>query len=87
MKAILPQRRTPAILWGVVRVEPYQDRGHLIIKLDSTQMPVFVPRDSGAGDVQQRAQVGDRIRVRGMVAEFGGAQELKVGRAGDIEVL
>lgn len=72
---------------AVLEMNPTKTGGHLIIKLDSTQMPVFVPRDSGAGDVQKRVQVGDRIRVRGMVAEFGGAKELKVGRAGDIEVL
>jgi hypothetical protein len=50
-------------------------------------MPIFVPRDSGAEDIQHKVNIGDRIRVRGMVAEFGGAEELKVGRAGDIEVL
>lgn len=71
----------------VLEMNPTKTGGHLIIRLDSTQMPVFVPRDSGAEDIKHRIQVSDRIRVRGMIAEFGGAQELKVGRTGDIEVL
>lgn len=71
----------------VLEMNPTKTGGHLIIKVDSTQMPVFVPRDSGAEDVQQKLNVGDRIRVRGTVAEFGGAEELKVGGAFDIEVL
>jgi hypothetical protein len=75
-------------LEGLVQeINPTKTGGHLIIKLDSTQMSVFVPRDSGAGDVQSRVNIGDRIRVKGIAAEFGGKKELKVGRAADIEVL
>jgi hypothetical protein len=71
----------------VLEINPTKTGGHLIIKLDSTQMPVFVPRDSGAGNVQGRVNIGDRIRVRGIAAEFGGKKELVVGRAADVEVL
>ncbi len=75
-------------LEGVVtEMAPTKTGGHLIIKLDSTEMPVFVSRDCGSADLQHKVKTGDRIRVRGMVEEFGGAQELKVGRAGDVEVL
>lgn len=69
----------------VLEMNPTKTGGHLIIKLDSTQMPVFVPRDAGAGDVQRRVKVGERIRVKGAVSEFGGGEELKVSRAADIE--
>ncbi len=69
----------------VLEMNPTKTGGHLTIKLDSTQMPVFVPRDAGAGDVQRRRKVGDRIRVRGAVSEFGGKEELKISRAADIE--
>ena len=71
----------------VLEINPTKTGGHLLLKLDSTSTPVFVPRDSGAGDVQRRVNVGDRIRVRGTATEFGGKEELKVGRAADIEVL
>jgi len=71
----------------VLEMNPTKTGGHLLIELDSTQMPVFVPRESGAGEVQQRINVGDRVRVRGAVAEFGGKEELKVRRAADIEVI
>lgn len=71
----------------VLEIDPTKTGGHILIKLDSTQMPVFVPRDSGAEDIQSRLNVGDRIRVKGAATEFGGKKELKVGRAADIEVL
>ncbi len=70
----------------VLEMNPTKSGGHLIIKLDSTPMPVFVPRESGAAEVQNKVDIGDRIKVRGQVAEFGGKEELRVGRAVDIEV-
>ncbi len=71
----------------VLDMKPTKTGGHLIIKLDSTAMPIFVPRESGADEVQRRVNSGDRVRVKGTVAEFGGKEELKVGRAADIEVI
>jgi hypothetical protein len=71
----------------VLEMNPTKTGGHLIMKLDSTAMPVFVPRDSGAEDIQNKVNAGDRISVHGTVAEFGGREELKVGNAGDIAVL
>lgn len=71
----------------ILEINPTKTGGHLLIKLDSTSMPIFVPRDSGAEDILRRINVGDRIRVIGMAMEFGGKEELKVGRAADIEVL
>lgn len=70
----------------VLEMNPTKTGGHLTIKLDSTQMPVFVPRDAGVGDVQRKIKVGDRVRVRGTIAEFGGKEELKISQAADIEV-
>lgn len=71
----------------ILEINPTKTGGHLLIKLDSTSMPIFVPRDSGAEDILRRINVGDRIRVIGIATEFGGKEELKVGRAADIEVL
>ncbi len=71
----------------VLEMNPTKTGGHLVIKLDSTSMPIFVPRDSGAEDVQSRVNIGDRIMVRGATTEFGGKDELKVNRATDIEVV
>jgi len=86
--AAVSKENSPASLEGIVlEMNPTKTGDHLIIKLDSTQMPIFVSRDCGAEDVQKRVNLGDRISVRGIVAEFGGAEELKVGSAGDIEVL
>ncbi|MDM7912956.1 MAG: hypothetical protein QUS09_07655 [Methanotrichaceae archaeon] len=71
----------------VLEIKPTKTGGHLLIKLDTTQMPVFVPREAGVDEVQRRVNTGDRVRVKGMVAEFGGKEELKVSRAADIEVI
>ncbi len=71
----------------VLEMNPTKTGGNLVIKLDSTSMPIFVPRDSGAKDVQSRVNIGDRIMVRGAATEFGGKDELKVNRATDIEVV
>lgn len=71
----------------VLEMNPTKTGGHLIIKLDSTQMPVFVPSDAGAGEVQSRIKAGDKVRVKGTVSKFGGKEELKVDRAADIEAI
>jgi len=71
----------------ILEMKPTKTGGHLVIKLDSTSMPIFVPRDSGAEDVQSRVNIGDRIRVRGAATEFAGKEELKVGRGTDVELI
>ncbi len=61
--------------------------GHLIIRLQSSAMPIFVKSESGAVDVAMRVSKGDRVRVRGEVSEYEGLRELVVRRAEDVEVL
>ncbi len=86
--AALAKEEAGLSLEGIVLViNPTKTGGHLIIKLDSTQMPVFVPSDAGAGEVQSRIKAGDKVRVKGTVSEFGGKEELKVSRAADIEAI
>jgi hypothetical protein len=63
------------------------DGGHLILRLSSSSMPIFVSRESGAEVVAERVAKGDWIRARGEVAEYEGQRELSVQRAEDVEVL
>ena len=60
---------------------------NLIIHLDSVQTPIFISRASGAKTVQSKVKQGDRIRVRGNVADYQGQDEIVVSWAGDIEVI
>ena len=71
----------------VLKIAPTKTGGHIIIELDSTPLPVFIPRDSGASDIQSKIGPGSHIRVRGDLAEFGGRNEIKVARVTDIEIL
>jgi hypothetical protein len=73
-------------LEGLVQeINPTKTGGHLIIKLDSTQMPVFVPRDAGANEIGKRVKPGERVRIKGRQTEYGGGKEIRVDRSEDIE--
>ena len=61
--------------------------GHLILRLQSSAMPIFVKSESGALDVAMKVAKGDRIRVRGEVTEYEGLRELAVRRSEDVQVL
>jgi hypothetical protein len=69
----------------VLEMNPTKTGGHLIIKLDSTQMPVFVPRDAGAEEIGKRIKLGNKVWIRGSPTEYGGEKEIRVDRAEDIE--
>ncbi len=72
---------------GTVSSIQLTDGGHLILRLQSSAMPIFVSRETGAEDVAMRAAKGDRIRVKGEIAEYEGRREIVVQRAEDVEVL
>ena len=50
-------------------------------------MPVFIPAGAGAGELREQLHAGDRIRIRGMVEDFHGSEELKISRASDVQRL
>jgi DNA/RNA endonuclease YhcR with UshA esterase domain len=61
--------------------------GHLILRLQTTSMPIFVSREDGAEEVAARVAKGDRVRARGEIAEYQGRREISVKDAADVEVL
>lgn len=71
----------------VLKINPTKSGGNLIIQLDSVPASIFVSQDSGAQEIMSRVKIGDEIRARGRMTEFQGADEIKVDRAGDIEII
>lgn len=71
----------------VLDLKPTRTGGNLIIKLNSTSLPIFVARDSGAAEIQSRIHAGDPIRIKGMPSKFNGVEEIVVERPSDIEVI
>ncbi|MDD1760878.1 MAG: hypothetical protein LUQ59_01465 [Methanothrix sp.] len=69
----------------VTEMNPTKSGGNLIIELDSTPLPVFIPRDSGAEEILRRVSLGDRIQVNGVLWEYNGNKEIKLERAEDLE--
>lgn len=71
----------------VLEMKPTKSGGNLILSLEGSSLPVFVPASSGAGEVQKTVHPGDSVRVTGIVSSFQGKEELKVARAGDVQLL
>ncbi|MDD4094339.1 MAG: hypothetical protein PHF94_06960 [Methanothrix sp.] len=68
----------------VIEMNPTKSGDNLIMNLDSTPLPVFVPRDSGAKEILGRISLGDRIQVNGVLWEYNGNKEIKLERAEDL---
>ncbi|MDD4161219.1 MAG: hypothetical protein PHW87_01930 [Methanothrix sp.] len=71
----------------VLEVKPTKSGGHLILKLDSTQTPIFVSREAGATEIGKGLNPGDRIRLKGRLMEYEGNDEIRVDRAENIEIV
>ncbi len=71
----------------ILQIEPTKSGGNLLLKLDSTPMPVFIPASAGAMDLQKQLHAGERIRIRGTVSDFQGQEELTISRASDVQRL
>jgi DNA/RNA endonuclease YhcR with UshA esterase domain len=71
----------------IVDIQPTRTGGHIIIRLDTTTMPVFVHRDSGAEVVGRNVQLGARVRITGKLTEYQGQSEIDVERAAGVQVL
>jgi len=68
----------------ITELKMTQSGGHLLIELDSTSLPVFVPAGSGAEELAGRLGKGDLIVVKGIVREYQGREEIEVSRSTDV---
>jgi hypothetical protein len=71
----------------VLEMKPTKSGGNLLIELDSTPLPVFIPARAGAKEIQARVHAGDRVRIRGTVSVYQGKEELSVSRQMDVQLL
>jgi hypothetical protein len=71
----------------VLEITPTKSGGNLLLKLDSTQLPIFIPARASAKELQARIKVGDRVKIRGTVSAFQGKEELVIYRQADVQVL
>ena len=71
----------------VLEVNPTKSGGNLLLKLDSTPLSIFIPASAGAGEVQNKVKPGDRVVVKGSVSEYQDEEELKVAKAGDVQIV
>jgi DNA/RNA endonuclease YhcR with UshA esterase domain len=68
----------------VLEKKPTKSGGNLIIMLDSTPLPVFISSKAGAKEIQDKVNIGDRVRIKGAVSSFQGIKEITVDRAKDV---
>ena len=70
----------------VTEMNPTKSGDNLIIELESTPMPVFVPRDSGAKEILSRISLGDRIQVDGVLGREHEQRSQHNGDAGLLDL-
>jgi len=84
----LSQKDTAISMQGLIlEIKPTKSGGNLILKLDSTMLPIFIPAKAGSKELQSRIKVGDRVKIKGSVSTFQGSEELEVSRQADVQVL
>jgi DNA/RNA endonuclease YhcR with UshA esterase domain len=69
----------------VLEMKTTKSGGNLILRLDSTALPIFIPSSAGAEEIRKKIQPGDKIQVKGSISDFQGEKELKVSHAADIQ--
>ena len=71
----------------ITSAENTRSGGNLIINLDSTAMPIFIPASSGAKELSVQLRPGGRVRITGTINSYQGKDELKVSRRADVQLL
>ena len=71
----------------ITSAENTRSGGNLILNLDSTAMPVFIPASSGAKELSAQLQKDTRVRITGTINSYQGKDELKVSRKADVQLL
>ncbi len=78
--------QTMQVIQGqVLGIKSTKTGGNLILHLNSTTLPIFIPSSAGAQQIENRIQPGDIIQVKGSISDYQGEKELKVSRAGDVQ--
>ena len=71
----------------VLEIKPTRSGGNLILKLNSSPLPIFIPSASRSEELLSQLHAGDLIRVLGTISEFNGQEEIVVSSIKDIQIL
>jgi DNA/RNA endonuclease YhcR with UshA esterase domain len=71
----------------VLEMTPTKSGGNLLLKLDSTQMPIFIPANAGATELLKQVHTGNRVKIRGTISQYQGKEELLVSRTADVVLM
>lgn len=77
--------QSTSVMGRITELKSTVSGGHILISLDSTSFPVFVPASSGAGELAQLLKRGERIAVTGIVRDYQGREEIEVLRSADVQ--
>jgi|GEM_PF-135604 len=69
----------------ITELKRTESGGHLLIRLNSTPLPVFVPANGGAEELAGVLSKGDTVRVKGILREYLGQEEIEVSRSADVQ--
>jgi len=71
----------------VLEIKPTRSGGNLLLKLDSTPLPIFIPAAAGTDRISNIVHPGDLVKITGKVSIFQGDEEIRVDRADDVVCL
>ncbi len=60
---------------------------NLILKLSNLNANVFIPKNNGAGEVNNAVKTGDSVRVTGKVSIYRDEREIVVENPGDVVLI
>ncbi|MFU8766566.1 MAG: nucleotide-binding protein [Candidatus Methanoperedens sp.] len=60
---------------------------HLILRISTPGIIIFIPRDNGANEVYDTFKNGVKVRITGKVAEYNNQKEIIVESAKDVVLL
>jgi hypothetical protein len=71
----------------VLEIKPTRSGGNLLLKLDGSELAIFIPAKAGAKELLSRIKLGDRLSVRGTLSSYQDSEELVVSKKTDVQVL
>lgn len=73
---------------GIILSKQMTGKGdHLILRISTPGIIIFIPRDSGANEVYDTFKNGVKVRITGKVAEYNNQKEIIVESAKDVVLL
>jgi hypothetical protein len=71
----------------ILDIKSTNNGGNLLLRLDNTPMPIFIPASAGAAELLKKVRTGNHVRIKGTVSQYMGKEELKVSRSTDVVLI